>query len=237
MIILNEARIFTITNQELKQAFPALYKEYVAVYGSKRPKIHVEAKDEYTFHPSWSDPMTDYFVFEKYAILHDGKVLTYDANSGRKPDIPMQKYKLGPSDAVLEMGYGYYGMVKLIVNPSFVNREALPISGDLNIAEAMVLVLMHGIKPAFRFKNFLGYNYGGMYSISSSYFNAKEVLDTIRRVYNTNNKKEAYDAIIQGLAQKGLVAINSAGSVKLTMKGINMEASIEDKYNYKNTHG
>jgi len=219
---------FEITNKDLQESFPELYEKYKETFGSKRPDISVEIQDEYNFHVSVTDWQSDYWNPVIYFFLHDGKVAYFDAGvDGGKGNFPFGKYKLGDSDAILECYTKSFNRCNLIVNSHFINKQALPVSEDLDFAEEYVLCLMHMYKAAFRRKNFLSYIYDGNYTVDNWKRPIKEVKKAVLQY--GNYKDEAYDAILLSLQMKDLVVINSAGSSRLTNKGTNIAIQLNGR--------
>lgn len=212
---------FEITNKDLEQSFPELYYKYKETYGNKRPSIGVEIDDEYHFHPSTTDWQSDYWNPTIYFFLHDNKVLYFDASvDGGTGNFPVGKYKLGNTDAVLTCHINTHPYCTLTVNSNFINKQALPVSENIDVAEEYVLIVMHRYKAAFRRKNFLGFIWNNEYSEDNWKRNVKDVKQAV--IQYGKYKDEAYDAILLSLQMKGLVEINKAGSAKLTNKGTNI---------------
>ncbi len=235
MRILKESTEFVITIQELQSAFPELAKAYKSVFGAKHPKINVDVRNVYRFDPNIGDSRFDNFVSDKYFFYRNGRIIPFDAHDDAdavENKVPFKNYNLGDGDAVLICHYGYHPYVELIVNPSFVNQTALPVSGDLNMAEEYVLLIHKFLISSARLDNFLRFEWQGKYTFENMAYPQKEMIDTIKNVYGTNKKKEAFDLIKKSLAARGLMAVNSAGSAKLTQDGINMALQLKKNSKY-----
>lgn len=223
--ILQEAALY-IDSKELRDAFPELYKYYLDILDNKKPKISIETTDEYSFNPSVSEHLSDYFVFKKYVFYRNGKVLeVFDANDGIKPKPSV--FKLQPGDAVMICDYGYYKSCTLVVHPDFMNPEQLPGKSDLSNPEIYALLVINSIVSAYRKEYFsqplMKIKYGGV----SNYRNFKPSenefkMDVKELAPSAKTYTEAFtDFIFPMLADKGLIKINAKGSVQITIDGKN----------------
>ncbi len=228
--ILQEGQSYYITDKELQDAFPELYRIYKEYYGSSRPKITVDTIEEYRFNPIITDGGTDTFNYIAYVIMRDNDVVVFDAGrEDASKKAPNFKFYLKPTDAIMELGYAGYqkGLVHLRVHPSFMNPTALPLSSDLSAPEKAVLVILKSYMSAYRLKNFVHpFSMRGEIIIEKFRYPEKDFWKEVAELTKARTKEEAYATILEMLAQKGYVKISSNGAAQLTMDGKNIAAGI-----------
>lgn len=213
--------------KSLQDAFPALAREYKDIYGGKKPKIKVTTQDTFIFNPSVSNGMVDYYVDKVYIFYREGQIVSvFDASKGVKPE-RTGNLSLKDEDAIMICNTGYYKYCELIVNPSFMNPEQ--ITGDIGLSspEIYALLVANSINSAYRkeylIQPLLKIRYGGI----SNYRNFKPTESEFKsdvKALSPNSKTfiDAFtDTIYPMLAEKGLVKINSRGSVQITLDGKN----------------
>lgn len=218
-----------IDAKQLRDAFPALYDEYITILEGKKPKISVTTTDVYDFHPSLSEPLTDYFVFKYYVFYRDGNVIeTFDAF--KYEDKPKaSKFVLQPSDAVMVCDYGHYKACELFVHPDFMNPEQIEGNTELTSPEIYALLITNSIVSSYRMDYFaypMSKAFGNDITVSN-YRNFKVSKDDFKAdakaldPHAKGYKDLFYDTVFPLLASKGLVKINAKGSIQITLDGKN----------------
>lgn len=232
-----ESAKFVIDNKQLEDAFPELYKAYKNEFGNQRPKINVQAEDDYHFMAQIQDGMSDYFLNDVYFLLNKGRVIRFDSSDESPANHELAaklkgKYHLDPGDGVLECHTGYAKYCTLIVHPSFINQQVLPdnSSKDLSPAEQFALVLIASYISAARFKNFRSpFVWDKEVSVEGWRHDEKDLKQDIITYTPKKNYQEAWENVCKSLAAKGYVKVSSNGAVTITLNGKNKAIALRGR--------
>jgi hypothetical protein len=228
--VLKEAK-FAISNKELEDAFPSLYKYYKQLYGSQRPHITVETVSDYHFAPRVDSPETDLWYNMVWLILHEGETEYFDSSDTSYGDrLPSYNVKLQPGDAILECHTGYTKYCTMYVHPDFMNSEQIEGPSDLLATEEWILLLFKSYIPKARYEYFSRGAKGDEYAFSGDMRDKKEEiikeLKIVSNEYQLKYMKDLYEFLLKGLVEKDLLKISSNGAAQLTMKGKNVALSL-----------